>query len=207
VRRPAGLIVLAALVSALAVPAAWANGDPASDILPFKTVFLSSQEPGSTQSGQDLLALTALAAKKKHPIRVAVIYQQADLGLIQSLWRKPQTYANFLGKELVTFGRYHGTLLVAMPNGYGLFGPGATAKAKRRLAGSQPGNGSLEDLGAKSATAVVALAAANGVTLPAPKHGSGTPAWLIVLGVLAGAALLAGATFLALRRWLTAPTA
>ena len=109
----------AALLALAASPPARANGDPASDVLPFKTVFLSSQEPSSSSSGRALLDLTAEARRKGVPIRVAVIYQQPDLGLIQSLWRKPQTYASFLGRELIAFGRYHGTLLVAMPNGFG----------------------------------------------------------------------------------------
>lgn len=197
--------LLAVLAVAVAAPAAHANGDPASDVLPFKNVFLSSQEPTSASSGRELLALTAESARKKLPIRVAVIYQQADLGLIQSLWNKPQTYANFLGRELIAFGRYHGTLLVAMPNGYGVFGPGA-AKAKSQLAAlPKPGSGSLEGLGSKAADAARDVAAANGVKLSAKAASSGTPAWAIVLAVLGGAVLIAGAVFVGLRRWLTSP--
>ena len=71
-----------ALLALAASPAARANGDPASDVLPFKTVFLSSQEPSSSSSGRALLDLTAEARRKGVPIRVAVIYQQPDLGLI-----------------------------------------------------------------------------------------------------------------------------
>ena len=206
-RRLAPLCV-AALAVGLAAPAAFANGDPASDVLPFKTVFLSTKDPRSTSSGRDLLALTVEAVRKKLPIRVAVIYQQSDLGLIQSLWRKPQTYADFLGKELIAFGRYHGTLLVAMPAGFGVFGPGA-AKAKQKLASlPRPASGSLDDLGAAAADATRAVAAANGVELAAPKHDSGgTSALVIILAVLAGAGLIAGIAFLGLRRWLTAPEA
>lgn len=197
--------LIAVLAVAAAAPAAHANGDPASDVLPFKNVFLSSQAPTSSSSGRELLALTAEAARKRLPIRVAVVYQQADLGLIQSLWNKPQTYANFLGRELIAFGRYHGTLLVAMPDGYGAFGPGA-AKAKPRLAAlPKPGAGSLEELGSKAAAAAQDVAAANGVELSARAASGGTPAWAIVLAVLGGAAVVAGAVFLVLRRWLTSP--
>ena len=204
-RRLAPLCIAAAAL--LAAPAAHANGDPASDVLPFKTVFLSAQEPSSTAFGRELLGLTAESAKKQVPIRVAVIYQQSDLGLIQSLWRKPQTYANFLGKELIAFGRYHGTLLVAMPDGFGVFGPGATPKAKRELLHAKSGGHTLDDLGNEAAAAVRLVAAASGVELAAPKTGSGTRAWLIVLAVLAGAAVVAAGVFFALRRWLTAPAA
>ena len=108
-----------------AADGAQANGDPASDVLPFTTVFLSIQSPKSSSAGRELLTVTQAAAKKKRPIRVAVISQPSDLGLIQSLWQKPQTYSEFLGKELFNFGRYEGTLVVAMPNGYGVYGPGA----------------------------------------------------------------------------------
>ena len=195
----------AALLALAASPAARANGDPASDVLPFKTVFLSSQEPSSSSSGRALLDVTAEARRKGVPIRVAVIYQQPDLGLIQSLWRKPQTYASFLGKELIAFGRYHGTLLVAMPNGFGVFGPGATPRAKQALAAVKPSSGSLDDQARAAQTAVVAVAEANGVALSPPSSDSGTPSWLIILIVLGGAALIAGIAFVALRGWLTRP--
>jgi hypothetical protein len=206
VKRPLVFLCAAGLAIAIA-PAARANGDPASDVLPFQTVFLSNERPSSASSGRELLSLTADAARKKLPIRVAVIFQRADLGLIGSLWRKPQTYANFLGRELIAFGRYHGTLLVAMPNGFGVFGPGATAKAKRRLASlAKPGSGSVDELGSAAADATRALAAARGVELSAAKTESGgTPAWVVILAVLGGAAAIAGVVFLALRRWLTRP--
>jgi hypothetical protein len=196
------VLLLAAIVAA----GARANGDPASDRLPFANVFFSTQEPNTVPSGRDLVFLTKVAAKKKFPIRVAVIYQPGDLGLIQSMWKQPQPYAHFLGTELISFGRYHGTLVVSMPSGFGVFGPGATPATKRALATlPKPGNGSLEDLGAASVIAVEKVAAANGHALPPPPaHGGGTPAWLIVLAALVGAAVVAGGIFFVLRRWLTA---
>ena len=184
---------------------AGANGDPASDVLPFYTVYFAGQNPDATPSGRDLLFLTRQAMKKKFPIRVAVIYQPSDLGLIQSLWKQPQSYARFLGKELINFGRYHGTLLVSMPNGYGVFGPGATAPSRRALSSlASPGTVGLDRFGAATVSAVQALATASGHALPAPpKRGSGTPAWVILLAALTGPAVLAGTVFLGLRRWLT----
>lgn len=200
------MLVAAALASAIVPGAARANGDPASDVLPFTTVFLSIQNPSTSPAGRDLLNVTRAAAKKKRPIRVAVISQPSDLGLIQSLWRKPQTYAEFLGKELFNFGRYKGTLVVAMPNGYGINGP-ETAKGKPALARlPKPATNDLEKLGEDGANATRAVAAANGYVLPASSDsGSGTPAWLIILGALGGAALVGGIVFFALRRWLTMP--
>jgi hypothetical protein len=196
---------VALLVSLAFVAGARANGDPASDALPFGTVFLSAQEPTSVPSGRALLTLTKGAVKKGFPVRVAVIWQPSDLGLIGSLWLKPQPYATFLGKELASFGRYHGTLVVSMPNGYGVFGPGATAPAKKALAAlPKPGNGDVDSLGNATVRAVLAVASANGHALPAPpKESSGTPTWVILLAALGAAAIVGGAIFLGLRRWLT----
>jgi hypothetical protein len=175
-------------------------------VLPFSNVFLSIQDPRTSPAGRDLLTQTEAAAKQKRPIKVAVISQPSDLGLIQSLWKKPQTYAEFLGKELVQFGRYNGTLIVSMPSGYGISGPNA-AKGKPVLARlPKPNTNDLEKLGEDTAVATRRVAAANGYVLPAPSDGgSSTPAWIIILAALGGAAVVGGAVFLALRRWLLRP--
>ena len=199
------LLLAAATAGAVAADAG-ANGDPASDVLPFSNVFLSIREPKTSPAGRDLLAQTEVAAKKKRPIKVAVISQPSDLGLIQSLWQKPQTYAEFLGKELVSFGHYNGTLVISMPNGYGINGPDA-ARGKLVLARlPKPNTNDLEKLGEDTAVAVKKVAAANGYILPAPSGGgSDTSAWVIILAALGGAAIVGGAVFLALRRWLMQP--
>jgi len=200
-------LLLAVVVGAVAAGAAEANGDPASDVLPFTTVYLSIQDPTRSKAGEALLSVTHAAAKKKHEVRVAVISQPSDLGLIQSMWRRPQTYAEFLGKELFQFAHYTGTTLIVMPNGYGIYGPQA-AKGKPALAKlPKPGTSDLEKLGARGVTAVRTVAPPNGYVLAAPKSGSGTSAWVIILGALGGAALVAGTLFLALRRWLLQPQA
>jgi hypothetical protein len=200
------VLLLAATTAGVVTAGARANGDPASDVLPFSNVYLSIKDPRSSQAGGDLLAQAQAAAKQKRPIKVAVIAQPSDLGLIQSLWQKPQTYAEFLGKELIQFGRYHGTLVVAMPNGYGIFGPNA-AKGKPVLGRlPKPNTSDLEKLGFDTAVAVRRVAAANGYTVPPPsKGGSSTPAWVIILAALGGAAVVGGAMYLALRHWLMKP--
>jgi hypothetical protein len=199
-RRLALLLVLTACV----VPGnASANGDPASDVLPFGDVFLSVQDPRGSAAGRELLALTADAARRKYPIKVAVIAQPSDLGLIQSLWEKPQPYANFLGNELVQFARYRGTLVVAMPQGFGIHGPGATAPGRSAVTAlPKPNTGDFEQLGQATTVAVRRVAAANRHPLSPKSSGSGFPAWAIVLAALGGAAVVAGAGFAALRRWL-----
>ena len=197
---------LATATAALCAVGARANGDPASDVLPFSTVYYSLKNPQSAASGRDLLKITKVAAKNKHPIRVAVIAMPGDLGLIQSLWQKPQPYAEFLGKELVQFARYKGTTLIAMPNGYGVYGPLAE-KGRPALARlPKPGTGDLDKLGADAATATRRVAAANGEVLPPPSSGSsGTPTWVIAAAALGGIALVGGLVFFGLRRWLLAP--
>jgi hypothetical protein len=199
-------LVLAVIAAAILASGAEANGDPASDVLPFSTVFLSIVDPRTSSAGRELLAATQAAAKKKRPIRVAVISQPSDLGLIQSLWKKPQTYAEFLGKELFNFGRYNGTLVVSMPNGFGINGPDA-ARGKPALARlPKPNTNNLEQLGKDTADAVRQVAAANGYVLPASSgSGSGTSGFMIILAALGGAAVIAGAVFFALRRWLLQP--
>jgi hypothetical protein len=198
-------LLFAAVLAAVAAGSARANGDPASDVLPFTTVFLSIQDPTRSSAGQDLLSVTHEAKKKKHDIRVAVISQPSDLGLIQSLWRKPQTYAEFLGKELFQFARYKGTTLIVMPNGYGIYGPQA-AKGKPAFARlPKPGTSDLEKLATRGVTAVRAVATSNGYFLAEPKSGSGTSALPIILGALGGAVIIGGAIFFGLRRWLLQP--
>jgi hypothetical protein len=195
-------LLLVVGVGAFCAGGARANGDPASDVLPFSTVYFSITDPRTSSAGRDLLAATAAAAKRKRPIRVAVISQPSDLGLIQSMWQRPQPYSEFLGKELFQFAHYTGTTLIAMPNGYGVYGPQA-AKGKAALAKRpKPGTSDLEQLGKDAAAAVRSVAAANGYVLPAPSSGSGTSAWMIIAAALGGAAVVAGAAFVALRRWL-----
>jgi hypothetical protein len=199
------LLLLALAAAALCAGEARANGDPASDVLPFSTVYFSLKNPQSAASGRDLLKITQVAAKKKQPIRVAVIAMPSDLGLIQSIWLKPQTYAEFLGKELFQFARYKGTTLIVMPNGYGVYGPlaGKGRPALDRL--PKPGTSDLDKLGEHAATATRRVAAANGFVLPPPSRGSsGTPTWAVLAAGVGGAALVAGVVFLGLRRWLLA---
>ena len=69
------MLPLALVAAAVVAGSAQANGDPASDILPFSNVFLSIQDPRTSPAGRALLAATHAAAKKKRPIRVAVISQ------------------------------------------------------------------------------------------------------------------------------------
>jgi hypothetical protein len=112
------LLVMLGIASAVA-PAARADGDPASDVLADQPVFIPAGTAFSASGEAQLRQVVAEARKAGDPIRVALISTKADLGAITQLWRKPNTYAEFLGEELPDV--YHGDLLVVMPNGYGVW--------------------------------------------------------------------------------------
>jgi hypothetical protein len=114
------LALLLALAAVACLPsAARADGDPASDYLISQQVFFGFG-PNASPAKQKELALLVRAAKAKgFEVRVALIGGPTDLGSVQVLWRKPQTYARFLGQELTRW--YPRRLLVVMPNGYGIY--------------------------------------------------------------------------------------
>jgi len=115
--RRLALVVLLALV---AVPAARADADPASDVLYTQRIYLPFF--GQMVSKDHSLALkqTVDAAwKKGYKVKVALIATRNDLGGVYQLWQKPQTYANFLGRELVFL--YKRLLITVMPNGIGVY--------------------------------------------------------------------------------------
>ena len=115
-RRP---VLLAGLIAALAVPAASAHEDPASDVLDTQWVFFPFEVKYGTHEKKALLSTVDEARKRGYPIKVALITQRYDLGAVPELFGRPQQYAHFLGFELAFL--YKGPLLIAMPNGYGIF--------------------------------------------------------------------------------------
>jgi hypothetical protein len=138
---------------------ALADGDPASDVLPTRSVFIPFGLDVSDTSKAALTKALATALKKKVKVKVAVISAPEDLGAIPSLFGKPQQYAKFLGTELSLV--YKQRLLVVMPNGFGLFyAHKRTVGAIRALAKVkvQPGGDGL--VGA--ATAAVQILAQRG---------------------------------------------
>jgi hypothetical protein len=200
---------LAALVTAvllgIAPAAAVADGDPASDVLAAQPVFLP-QDGGLGEVQQARIAAVMSSAQRHgFPVRMALIATPSDLGSITQLWRMPASYARFLGEELSLV--FHGTLLVVMPNGFGLYRtdgvPAAVASSISRM--TAPGGGN--SLGAAAVTAVQRLAGASGhplalgeVSAPRPTS-AGSPdggpiAWAVFA---AGAALIALAWTASLR--------
>jgi hypothetical protein len=98
---------------------ALADGDPASDVLASQPLFAPAD--GSFAQGRlaQLNGLLAAARRQGVPLRVALIASPTDLGSVGELWRKPQSYARFLGQELSEV--YRGTVVVVMPNGVGMY--------------------------------------------------------------------------------------
>lgn len=140
----------------IAAPAL-ADGDPASDVLAAQPVFLPQDADLSARQQAQLDALVQGSARSGYPIRVALVASVTDLGSVTELWRKPQSYARFLGQELSLV--YRGPLLVVMPNGFGLYGTRApVAMTDVRL----------PDLGAAAIDAVLRLSSAAGHPLAAP---------------------------------------
>jgi hypothetical protein len=122
-------------VAALAPPAL-ADGDPASDVLASQSLFLPADGGFAQSDAARLNGLLTAARRGGLPIRVAVIATPADLGSVTALWHRPAAYAQFLGQELSQV--YRGTLVVAMPDGFGVAHVGKAAGARPTLPSRAP---------------------------------------------------------------------
>jgi hypothetical protein len=194
------LVVLVLTALLLSAGAARADGDPASDYLYTQKVFLPFDVKAPKAAQQALIGTVEGATRAGFPIRVAVIGSAYDLGAVPSLWRKPQTYARFLGAELAFV--YKQRLLVVMPNGFGFYWKGhPTARESGVLKSVRIGAGP-DGLVTGAHEAVIRLAADRGITVeaakPAESRNTHDRLTIIVAAVaLIGAALLGRA---ALRR-------
>ena len=95
-----------------------------------------------------------------------------DLGSITPLWRRPRQYARFLGAELSN--RFHGLLLVAMPNGFGLYRGSASVASEQAAVRTLHPAADADGLLAAATRAVRLLAAADGAPIAeVPKASSG----------------------------------
>ncbi len=200
------LRTLAAVVAAacITVPAAHADGDPASDYLLSQSTFIPFDAKISKSQAEQLSTVVAEAKQKGFTIRVALISKAFDLGAVPSLWRKPKTYARFLGQEL--FFVYKGRLLVVMPNGYGVSRGGKPLASAQRVADALPEPGEGGAALAEAATrAVQRLAAQEGVRveIPAASSGDGSTSDRIVIAAIAGGLVLLILAGFAARRLLT----
>jgi hypothetical protein len=179
-------LLATAAVALLAVPAARANGDPASDVLITQQVFIGPEVPIPSSDQEELMKTVAAANERGFKIRVALIAFTGDLGTAVSLWRHPQDYSDFLGSELAF--AYTNRLLIAMPSGFG-FHRGLKPVAKeRRVLARVPVGKTPAALARSTTEAVRALAAADGVTLP--RYTSKSTAWRDRLIIAAAGVLI-----------------
>jgi hypothetical protein len=203
-------LLVAALAALVAVPAASANGDPASDVLLTQKVFVGPEVPVS-KGKLDALQKTVEAANAKgYPIRVAVIAFTGDLGTAVSLWRRPQDYSKFLGSEIAFV--YAKRLLVAMPAGFAVYnGRRSTAAEQRALKGLRPGP-TPDALVESTTEAVRKLAASGGVQVPVYSSGGGGHDWrdriiIAVVGLLVVALIVVAGSRLRARGGGRSPSA
>jgi hypothetical protein len=196
-------LVVAALATCALAGTARADGDPASDYLLGQQVFLPFDAKFPPKQQSQFVGLVTAANKAGFKIRVALIFSSYDLGSVTSLWRKPRTYARFLGEELSFL--YKQRLLIVMPNGFGFSWQKHTTAAEYAVLAKIPIGRGPTGLLAAAQTAVRRLATAGGVDVSAPAQVT-TPAQrnshdrLVI--ILASLAALAAAVLLrfALRR-------
>jgi hypothetical protein len=198
-------VLVALFMAPMLLPAtAFADGDPASDVLLGENVFYPYQPPTSKALQTTLNAETAAAKKAGFPIKVAIIGSPVDLGVIPDLFGKPQPYATFLDQE-ISF-RTKQPLLVVMAAGYGSQGlDAAGTKAVSTLA--LPAGKTSDDLTKAAIAAVAKLAAASGHPLKgvpgvadASGGSGGSSSTAILVAVLAVLALLTAVALVVVRR-------
>jgi hypothetical protein len=155
-RGTAGL-ALVFLLAAFAAADAHADGDPASDTLIVQDAYVPYPAPPADATAQLTSRIRNVYAAG-YRIKVAVIATRVDLGAVPQLFGKPDAYARFLGTELAP--SYIGPLLIAMPNGYGIYDGGRSTIAETRvLADLKPDRSSAASLVRSTSHAVERLLA------------------------------------------------
>jgi len=189
------------VVALLAAPLARADGDPASDWLLSQPAFTSYDKSVSKSEAATLVAMLTDAKTKGFPLKVAVIVSPYDLGAVPVLYKRPQTYAKFLGQEIYFVTKDE--LLVVMPNGYGIYKAQGLPAADRTLVARLPKldttNGTALVQAAQQA--VQKLAARRGIALSASTASTGGSSVWVERGEIAGAVVVIGLLALG-GRWL-----
>jgi hypothetical protein len=192
--------VVALVVALVVAPSvARADGDPASDVLLGESVFYPYSPPTSPAIQKQLNAATAAAKRAGFPVKVALIGAPVDLGVIPSLFGKPQKYADFLDQE-ISFATKQ-PLLVVMAAGYGV--EGMNAKARAAVSSLTKPAGTQSNQLAQAATAAVGkLAAASGHPLQGSAGGSdgGGTSKAVLVAILAAIAIAAAGSLIFVRR-------
>jgi hypothetical protein len=187
------LLATIAAAAFVAVPLARADADPASDVLYTQRIYLPFFEGKvSPDRAKALKEVVDAAWKKGYKVKVALIPGAQDLGGVYQMFGQPQTYAEFLGQELIFL--YKGVLVTVMPQGFGVFQYKQSTSAEQAA---------LKPIAIPEGTDGLAEAAVQGISklagVKAPKlaprassSGGGMPVWEIAVIAGGGAALLAG---------------
>jgi hypothetical protein len=163
---PIRALFAAVFVLLVAAPAARADGDPASDVLPSQPVFYGSSLDLKSKPAAQLDALVKDATRSGYPVNVAVISRLEDMGSATQYWNDPDNYGEFLAGEIACCVK--GRLLIVMPAAFGVVYIGHSSQADRRALSGLPAPGSVPNLMPAAMNAVVKLAAASGVKLVVP---------------------------------------
>jgi hypothetical protein len=169
------------------VTIAFADVDPASDVLLMQDVFVPYQPKVCTQVRDALEVATRRSRAAGYPLKVAVIGSTSDLGAAPQFFGHPSEYAKFLGAELGVFSTHAKRkvtdvpLLVVMPEGIVLWhaDPRASDVVKGIAIPRNPGSNALTRA---AAAAVPKVATAAGHPVAAVTISSGcshkTSPWL-----------------------------
>lgn len=101
------------------VGVAWADGDPASDVLAKDRVFWPYDVKVPAESRAELNEIVTAVTRNGFPVRVAMVQNEFDLGSVGVLFSHPQDYSQFLAQGLANFNR--DWVIIVMPNGYGIY--------------------------------------------------------------------------------------
>jgi GNAT superfamily N-acetyltransferase len=173
--RPGRALALTLAALLLTAPAAWADGDPASDVLLSDDVFFPYAPATAKPLQTALVEVLKRARAAGYPMKVALIESAGDLGAYPQMFNQPQAYANLLAGELP--GNPHGGtrtrqhLLVVMPAGFG--GDNLGDRIDEALAPVRVDPAAQSDGLARAAIhAVARIATLNGHAVPVPKEAS-----------------------------------
>lgn len=193
-------VVTVILFGGRVAPDARGDADPASDLLVGTAVYYPYTPPVARSLQATLSRELSQLRRQGLNLKIALIATKVDLGAIPELFGKPQTYADFLDRELAFNGPQ--PLLVVMPDGFGVAhaGPAAALDGLR----VDPRHGA-NGLARSAALAVLRIAHATGKTVSAlalptstGKVAGGRPA--VVAGVAGAVAFVLVMTALWLRR-------
>jgi hypothetical protein len=194
-------LLVSAAVALLPVPLARANGDPASDVLLTQPVFFPFDATLADSDREALLQTVEAANERGYKIRVALIPFTSDLGTAISLWKHPQDYSKFLGRELAFV--YRNRLLIVQPSGFGFYNRNKPVAKERRVLAKVPVGKTPTELTQSATAAVRALAASEGVVLPEVSSSGGGHDWRDRAIIAVGGLLIVVAIVL-VGRWLRA---